>query len=65
MDYLMVNWDEAADGLDYEIINLDGKTIAQGTSPSNNVDVHDLSPGMYMILVSAGNQTRIARFIHP
>jgi len=65
VDYLAVNWEEAADGLDYEIINLDGKSIAQGSSPSNNVDVHDLSPGMYMILVSAGNQTRIARFIHP
>jgi len=65
VDYLAVNWEEAADGLEYEIFDLDGKSIAQGSSPSNNVDVHDLSPGMYMILVSAGNQTRIARFIHP
>jgi len=65
VDYLTVNWEQAADGLDFQIIDLNGKIISSGYSPSNSIDVHSLSPGMYMILVSAGNQTRIARFIHP
>jgi len=63
-DYLMINWESVADGLDFEIIDLDGKTILKGSSPSNNIDVHSLLPGMYMILVSTGHETRIARFIH-
>jgi hypothetical protein len=65
VDYLTINWEQATDGVDYQIINLNGQTIAKGSSPSNSIDVRALPGGMYMILVSTGNQTRIARFIHP
>jgi len=64
-DYLLINWEEAVNGAEYLVVDMNGKKLISGHSPSNHIDVHSLSPGMYTILVSAGNQIRIARFIHP
>ena len=65
VDYLTVNWEQAASGMEYEIIDLNGSIVSKGNSPSNNIDVHHLPEGMYALLITAGNQTRLARFIHP
>jgi hypothetical protein len=63
-DFILVNWNEAATGVEFRIIDINGKIVSSGKSPSNNIDIHQLLPGMYTILVTAGEQIRIARFIH-
>jgi hypothetical protein len=63
-DFILVNWEAAATGVEYQIIDVNGKTISSGKSPSNNIDVHQLIPGMYTLLITAGEQIRLARFIH-
>ena len=64
-DVLKVNWEEATAGMEFQVMNVTGQIVKRGTSPSNSIDVHDLSPGIYMMLISSNHQTRIARFIHP
>jgi len=63
-DYLMVNWEEAASGVQYKIIDVNGRIITSGISASNHIDVQSLTPGVYTLVVTAGEQIRIARFIH-
>jgi len=63
-DFILVNWNEAATGVEFRIIDINGKIVSSGKSPSNNIDIHQLLPGLYTILVTAGDQIRIARFIH-
>lgn len=65
IDIIKVNWEEATTGMEFQIMNVNGQVVRRGTSPSNSVDIHDLSSGIYMMLVSANHQTKLARFIHP
>jgi len=62
-DYIEVDWEKAKGGMDYEIINADGLRIKQGRSYLNRIPVDQLAGGMYMIICTAGGETRMARFV--
>jgi len=46
----------------YTVMNLNGKIVQQGNA-INQIDVSALPPGMYMLRISCGNYTGIARFV--
>jgi len=62
-DNIMIDWDKAKGGMDYEIINANGETVKKGRCYLNTVAVDLLPSGMYMIICSSGGETRMARFV--
>ncbi len=62
-DELTINWDKASDGMTYEIINANGQTILKNTSHHNRVSVEHLASGLYLIVCTVGQETRLARFV--
>jgi hypothetical protein len=64
-DEVFIAWEPALNGMDYEIININGQTIKSGHTASNRMNVDELASGIYMIVCTAGGETRIARLVHP
>ena len=60
---IKIDWEKAKGGMDYEIINANGEMVKQGRSYLNTVSLDVLPGGMYMIICSAGGETRMARFV--
>ncbi len=62
-DKLIIDWDMAANGMSYEIINANGLSVGKNNSKQNQVSIDHLPSGFYMILCTVGQETRVARFI--
>ncbi|MGB4846868.1 MAG: T9SS type A sorting domain-containing protein [Saprospiraceae bacterium] len=62
-EYVSVDWSAAIDGFDYRIINTSGITVDQGTTSSNHLSLSKLPGGLYMIVCTAGDQTKIGRVL--
>ena len=65
IEFVVIDWDEAESGMEYKWINVDGQTVGAGYSPNNTLAVHQLPRGIYMLSCTVGNETRVARVIHP
>jgi hypothetical protein len=61
---VIIAWDNAKHGMDYEIINANGQKVSGGHSYLNRISVDHLPGGIYVIVCTAGGETRMARFIH-
>ena len=49
---------------DYEILDLSGKTVAQGSVDHNaSIEIKELNPGMYFIKLLDGNNVGIKKFV--
>jgi pimeloyl-ACP methyl ester carboxylesterase len=64
LDEVIIAWDNAKHGMDYEIINANGQKVSGGHSYLNRISVDHLPGGIYVIVCTAGGETRMARFIH-
>ncbi len=64
-DDIRIDWDAAAGGMDFRILNAQGQIMYAGRSYFNRIAVDQLPAGVYSILCTANGQTRVARFIHP
>lgn len=62
-DEILINWEKARGGMDYEIINANGQTMTRGHSYLNRVKVDQLPGGIYVIISTAEGETRMARFV--
>jgi hypothetical protein len=62
-DIVFVQWELARDGMTYELYTMLGQKVAGGTSASNQISVYTLAPGMYTLVCTAGDETRLARLI--
>lgn len=62
-DYVTVNWEAAAGGVEYQIIDVNGRIIRHANTASNSIAVYDLQAGVYVVVITAGKETRIARLI--
>jgi len=62
-DEILIDWEKAKGGMDYEIINANGQTMTRGHSYLNRVKVDQLPAGIYVIISSAEGETRMARFV--
>lgn len=60
-DEIVVEWEKAAGGMEYTITNTLGQTIRSGKSQHNRINVEDLNGGHYMIIITAGGETRLTR----
>ncbi len=63
MDKIVIDWDKASNGMTYEIINANGQVVMKNFSHHNNIAVDHLNSGLYLIVCTVGQETRIARFI--
>lgn len=60
---LVIDWEPAMNGLDYEIFNTKGETVMKGHASTNKISVKELQAGLYMIICSVGNESRMARIL--
>jgi len=60
---ITVNWEPAKNGFDYWIYDTNGKAVASGTSSYDQLSLSNLPGGLYMILCSAGNETKMGRVL--
>lgn len=58
-----IDWDAARNGFDYQIINTKGETIDKGHSNSNRIYIKNLPGGLYMIICTSDEETRMARLL--
>lgn len=63
-DQITIDWENAKYGFAYEIVNTNGQSVTKGHSYLNRLNVEHLTSGVYVIICTAGGETRIARFIH-
>jgi len=63
-DLITLDWEKGKGGMDYEIINANGQTVAKGHSYLNRIAVDQLTGGIYVVVCTAGGETRMARFMH-
>ncbi|MEO5907190.1 MAG: T9SS type A sorting domain-containing protein [Saprospiraceae bacterium] len=63
LDFVIIDWDAARSGCAYEIYNSSGEIMLKGISASNKIDMKGLVPGMYMIICTTADETRLARLI--
>ena len=61
---IIVNWDKANDGLEYEVYYSSGQLVRQGHTATNRITMEQLPSGVYMLLCRAGDETRMARIMH-
>ncbi|MBP7240383.1 MAG: T9SS type A sorting domain-containing protein [Saprospiraceae bacterium] len=64
-DEVVIDWEKAQNGMDYEVINSNGQTMDKGHSYFNNIRIGNLPGGIYVIVCTAGGETRMTRFVHP
>jgi hypothetical protein len=62
-DFVVIDWDAAKSGCSYEVYNSSGKIMLKGVSTSNKIEMKTLVAGMYMIVCTASDETRMARLI--
>jgi hypothetical protein len=62
-DQIAVDWETAQGGMDYIIIDVRGQVVRQGRSPDHTIDISSLTAGMYSVVISAGTESRVARFL--
>jgi hypothetical protein len=60
---IAIDWELATGGFEYEIFNAKGETVSKGHSSSNKISVKELPVGIYMLLCSSGNESRMARIV--
>lgn len=58
---VMVKWETAESGFDYQIVSTHGNIVKQGRSSSNNISVKELPAGLYIIVCTTDQERRIAR----
>jgi len=64
-DILNLTWDDAAGNVAYNIYSANGQQVKRGTisRPMGSVDISELTPGMYTVLLESETevlQTRIS-----
>ncbi len=64
-DEVVIDWEKAHNGMNYEIINSNGQSIDKGHSYFNRIRIGNLPGGIYVIVCTAGGETRMTRFVHP
>jgi hypothetical protein len=62
-DQITIEWEKAIEGMNYEILNAGGQTVSRGHSYLNRIAVDKLASGIYVVVCTAGGQTRMARFV--
>jgi len=65
LDEVVIDWDKAKGGMEYEIINSNGQTVKKGHSYLNTISIHNFPGGVYVIVCTADGETRMTRFVHP
>jgi len=60
---IIVDWEAALGGMEYQIIDSKGATIKTGRSATNKISVNELPGGVYMIICTAGGESRMARMV--
>lgn len=65
LDEVVIDWEKAQSGMNYEIINSNGQTVTKGHSYFNKIRIGNLPGGIYVIVCTAGDETRMTRFVHP
>ncbi len=63
-DEMWVEWENAKGGMNYEIINAQGQQVQMGRVYANRISVNNLSGGVYVVVCTVGNETRVSRFVH-
>ncbi len=64
-DYITIAWDAAADGMAYDILDLQGRHLLRGHTTSDKLDVQSLPSGLYTLIITAGDEIRAARLVRP
>ncbi len=62
-DFVTVDWAPARGGFDYQIFNTNGVAVDQGSTSSNHLSLSKLAGGLYMVLCTAGGQTKMGRVL--
>jgi hypothetical protein len=62
-DMLTIDWEKAQNGMSYEIISANGQSLVNQYSHQNQVSIEQLPGGLYFIICTVGQETRIARFV--
>ena len=62
-DEVFVAWDEAADGMRYQLVNSQGAVVRTGWSTGRMVETADLTAGVYTLVCTRDRATRVARFV--
>jgi acetyl esterase/lipase len=65
LDEVVIDWEKAHSGMNYEIIDSEGQTVDKGHSYFNRIKIGNLQGGIYVIICTAGGETRMTRFVHP
>jgi hypothetical protein len=64
-DEIVIDWDAARGGMDYDIMNTNGQHVSHGRSYFNRISIDHLPAGIYVVLCTAKGETRLTRFVHP
>lgn len=64
-DFLHIRSKDAVEGMRYEVQNIHGQMLAQGTVQEGNsmVDCHTLAPGAYFLLLSQNGRSKTIVFV--
>lgn len=62
VDEAIVDWPEAEQSLTYEIYNSQGQPVQHGWTSSLRFETENLISGLYVVILSDGTETRVARF---
>ncbi|MEO6131360.1 MAG: T9SS type A sorting domain-containing protein, partial [Saprospiraceae bacterium] len=62
-DLVRTDWAPAADGFTYKIFNTNGMLVNSGKASSGYISMSNLPDGLYMILCTAGSQTKMGRVL--
>ena len=60
---IIIDWDKAKSGMNYEIVNATGQIVSRGHSYLNRIAVDQLTTGVYVVICTAGGESRMARFV--
>lgn len=60
-DQINVDWEDAKNGIDFQIISPKGEIVKEGHSTTHKISVKELPAGIYFIRCLAENETRMAR----
>ncbi|HZV70494.1 MAG TPA: T9SS type A sorting domain-containing protein [Saprospiraceae bacterium] len=60
-DFVSIDWAPAKTGFNYKIFNTNGSLVDQGTTSSSHLSMSKLPAGLYMILCTAGDETKMGR----
>ncbi len=62
-DFISFDWTPARGGFDYQVFNSNGMSVEKGTTSSSHLSLSKLPGGLYMILCTAGGQTKMGRVL--